>query len=1391
MSKQEATRFYEFIDAKSHKFWEAKLKGKEVEYSYGKWQARGTSKTKKFDSEELASKDFEKSCKQKEKAGYQLSDPDYPISLKQEIEEAIKANKTEFSMASLHPQAWIDICQIKTLQKLSVHCGDALKKLPDEIGELTEMENLLLDSNGLRSLPKSIGKLKKLRRLYAYHNKLATLPDSLCECTALEDLSLWSNELTEIPESIGKLSKLTELDVHGNQLTALPDSIGDLKELDELDIHDNKITELPDTLVGCDKLRELDTARNQLRALPDNIGGIKSLEILKFGRNPMPQLPESIGELHNLIELNCTGGWDPQALKALPDSMKGMPKLNTVELHNCQFTEVPEVLRHLPALESLELDDCDKIKNVPEDILDDKDAIFEHLGWVDNSAPSIEAERLKVPEEKERKKIVKAKQEQLDHFLREIRSYRKDSAQKVIDYVSGKTDELPNIKADEARRMEELEYIFGEYRDWTFVEERALAICATRFRYKTNSYYSGFYEALCRWVKKEITRNPPQTMFSEVAARLNEYGIDHLEIITSILDDAHNSLVHEGELTSVGEYFGEQLEEHGEKIVDIAFEEKATSSITQLLLRRGDITPHLPRLLKNKEYDDMVHPPLMVIKALVAYDKEKYEYAIHDGIETGSKECLVCNSFMGQILADNYLEKHRDLSFQLTSKTLELASAKRNSQDSSFFRVTSKYYYDKISKYFEWIFKTYGKDAKPLAFKFLEDTKVLDIDVVEVCARHLGQDGLPLVAEALNMKLSKKLGRHYQRVFKMLKPLNYSEYYPKIWELATCEFEDIQDAAALALAWQKIETFKEAAEKLESIDKAERLGSAKVLRAMSDGDSTTLLAEALKDETDETIRDILGSAVYRNPVKISVGEAKARIEETNKRGKLKKWGKKWLENLKLPLPKFSDGQELTAEEVRYLYFRQNRVDSYEVDAELRDVLDTLEPTSSAAFAKALLDGVERNGGMAAKNRPLLVLIGKLSSTELVPELESAGSGRNENAIRMLGLQGSIEAAAALERIRRQYTVKYPNIREAAEECFGQIAESRGITENELRDHIVPDLGFVHGEYAFSVAKDTYKAVLNHQVKLEYLSPEGKRTKSVPKAADKKAKAELKQLSKELTELKKEYKGVIEDWLVVGRKWEAETWRDLFMQNAFLFASSQGLVWGLFHDAKLIAPFSVNADKTLETIEGEKVSILAPNWTSDFTMMLGMIWPKPYSERKKNIDIKIGLLHPINIEQETREAWLAKQKKLKIMAPIRQLDREVITVSEESALKGILYDFENQEVGGGTFKGRANRLGWRRGSVVDSGGISAFYRHYPEEGIDAFITTENLGVNGYGDEKAKLKELFFVPHGSVVTGSYTYDEPRNDRDERLIKAGEVPTIVFSETIANLRYIVGDE
>jgi hypothetical protein len=131
-----------------------------------------------------------------------------------------------------------------------------------------------------------------------------------------------------------------------------------------------------------------------------------------------------------------------------------------------------------------------------------------------------------------------------------------------------------------------------------------------------------------------------------------------------------------------------------------------------------------------------------------------------------------------------------------------------------------------------------------------------------------------------------------------------------------------------------------------------------------------------------------------------------------------------------------------------------------------------------------------------------------------------------------------------------------------------------------------------------------------------------------------------------------------------------------------------------------------------------------------------------------------------------------------------LERSVVTVKPDQQKTKFGTEVAETELNAMTFKGRAERLGWTRGSVCDGGCINCYVKTFPGAGVDVFVETEGMyvGIDMYTD--IKLGKNFFVKHGSVQLGSYIYDEPGDSNDPRLLSYAEVPAIAFSESMGDL-------
>jgi leucine-rich repeat protein SHOC2 len=143
--------------------------------------------------------------------------------------------------------AELELLLHQSTQDRSTHLDlyqNQISKLPDSIGNLTDLVSLRLTDNRLTTLPDSIGNLTKLRELRVYRNQLRNLPDSIANLQNLTWLSLSLNRLTVFPGSIAELTNLTGLLLNGNQMVALPHSITKLTNLTYLDITGNPLMDL-------------------------------------------------------------------------------------------------------------------------------------------------------------------------------------------------------------------------------------------------------------------------------------------------------------------------------------------------------------------------------------------------------------------------------------------------------------------------------------------------------------------------------------------------------------------------------------------------------------------------------------------------------------------------------------------------------------------------------------------------------------------------------------------------------------------------------------------------------------------------------------------------------------------------------------------------------------------------------------------------------------------------------------------------------------------------------------------------------------------------------------------------------------------------------------------
>ena len=204
---------------------------------------------------------------------------------------------------------------LKLIQENQQRCDKVLnlrvKKLteiPEEVYQLTHLEELNLRANKIEVIPESLRQLPQLRRLDIQRNPIQQLSDinglildykvflaqrhhltpahiiglkldlisdeivnDLLNLPQLTFLDFSFNELSTLPESFGKLMQLTSLNLSFNQLSTLPDAVTKLTQLIFLDLRRNQLSMLPDAVIKLTQLTSLNLSDNQLSTLPDAV----------------------------------------------------------------------------------------------------------------------------------------------------------------------------------------------------------------------------------------------------------------------------------------------------------------------------------------------------------------------------------------------------------------------------------------------------------------------------------------------------------------------------------------------------------------------------------------------------------------------------------------------------------------------------------------------------------------------------------------------------------------------------------------------------------------------------------------------------------------------------------------------------------------------------------------------------------------------------------------------------------------------------------------------------------------------------------------------------------------------------------------------------------------
>jgi HAMP domain-containing protein len=373
--------------------------------------------------------------------------------------------------------------------------------------------------------------------------------------------------------------------------------------------------------------------------------------------------------------------------------------------------------------------------------------------------------------------------------------------------------------------------------------------------------------------------------------------------------------------------------------------------------------------------------------------------------------------------------------------------------------------------------------------------------------------------------------------------------------------------------------------------------------------------------------------------------------------------------------------------------------------------------------------------------------------------ESSRGAIAADAVKAMALGGSDLALITVDNIGRKF--KNKQVKSAGVTAFAAAAEALGTTAEVLGDRIIPTLGFdMRGEKTIDYGSRTFTAALSASLSITIKDENGKPIKSLPKPGAKDDAEKAEAAKTEFSALKKSLKTVVdtqrqrlEQALATGRDWDAAAWEKLFVQNPIMHSFAETLIWGIYEDSSLKDSFRYMNDGSFTTVDEEE--FLIPEGA------------------------KIGLVHPLDLDAGLLSQWKQQLEDYEIDQPFDQIGRKVFTLGDGEEKAHGIDRFGGRKMLGITLAGRLQKSGWYKGSVQDAGCFYTYYREIGELGAQLYFS--GMYVSPDVSEEITIGQLIFFKAGSVIRGSYVYDDVK---EEDLIHPGGVSRRLFSELLLDI-------
>jgi hypothetical protein len=239
----------------------------------------------------------------------------------------------------------------------------------------------------------------------------------------------------------------------------------------------------------------------------------------------------------------------------------------------------------------------------------------------------------------------------------------------------------------------------------------------------------------------------------------------------------------------------------------------------------------------------------------------------------------------------------------------------------------------------------------------------------------------------------------------------------------------------------------------------------------------------------------------------------------------------------------------------------------------------------------------------------------------------------------LSMLSGTESIGQLTLLRKR--ISYPSARAQIDKALLIAAERAGVTPADLEEMGVPDFG-LSSEGRKEVAVGDFRAEIaivgSQAVELTWLTPAGKRQKTIPKTVKESSPDTVKQIKGEVKEVRAALTGQasrIERAYVSDRSWDYTTWRNRFVDQPLLTNLVRRLLWQIREDQSVRIGLPVA--EGLEDVDGN-------------IFRLGN-------------RAEVSLWHPISSDVRQVLSWRRRLEEKEIVQPFKQAHREIYQLTD--------------------------------------------------------------------------------------------------------------------------------